>query len=73
MAVVFRAHDERLKRPVALKVFAPVTAADRLARRRFIDESLAAAAVDHPHIIPIYDADEVRRPALHRDAAGPGR
>jgi serine/threonine protein kinase len=59
MALVFRAHDERLKRPVALKVFAPTTAADRAARRRFIAESRAAAAVDHPHIIPVYDADEV--------------
>jgi serine/threonine protein kinase len=58
MAVVFRAHDERLKRPVALKIFAPTTAADPAARQRFIAESRAAAAVDHPHIIPVYDADE---------------
>jgi serine/threonine-protein kinase len=59
MAVVFRAHDERLNRQVALKVFAPATAADQAARRRFIAESRAAAAVEHPHIIPVYDADEV--------------
>jgi serine/threonine-protein kinase len=59
MGVVFRAHDEKLKRPVALKIFAPATAADQAARRRFIYESRMAAAVDHPHIIPVYDADEV--------------
>jgi serine/threonine-protein kinase len=59
MGVVFRAHDEKLKRPVALKIFAPATAADRTARQRFIHESRMAAAVDHPHIIPVYDADEV--------------
>ncbi len=60
MAVVYRAYDERLKRPVALKVFAPVTAADGSARQRFIRESRAAAAVDHEHIIPIYDAGDAR-------------
>ena len=60
MAVVYRAHDEQLQRPVALKVFAPVTAPDQLTRRRFLDESRAAAAVDHEHIIPIYDAGQAR-------------
>ena len=60
MAVVYLAHDEQLKRPVALKVFAPVTAPDQLTRRRFLDESRAAAAVDHEHIIPIYDAGQAR-------------
>lgn len=60
MAVVYRAHDERLNRPVALKIFAPAPAGDKDARQRFIHESRTAAAVDHPHIIPIYDAGEVR-------------
>jgi serine/threonine protein kinase len=60
MAVVYRAHDERLKRPVALKVFAPITVPDRFTRQRFVDESHAAAAVDHEHIIPIYDAGQAR-------------
>jgi serine/threonine protein kinase len=58
MGVVFRAHDERLRRPVALKIFAPATDADRATRQRFIAESRLAAAVDHPHIIPVYDAGE---------------
>jgi serine/threonine protein kinase len=58
MAVVFRARDERLGRPVALKVLAPTLTADDGFRRRFIAESRAAAAVDDPHIIPVYEAGE---------------
>jgi serine/threonine protein kinase/Tol biopolymer transport system component len=58
MAVVFRARDERLGRPVALKILSPDLASDSAFRRRFIAESQAAAAVDDPHIIPVYQADE---------------
>ena len=58
MAVVHRARDERLGRLVALKVLAPALAADEEFRRRFIAESRAAAAVDNPHIIPVYEAGE---------------
>jgi len=58
MAVVFRARDDRLNRTVALKVLAPGLARDQEFRERFIRESRAAAAVDHPHIIPVYAAGE---------------
>jgi serine/threonine protein kinase/tetratricopeptide (TPR) repeat protein len=58
MAVVFRARDERLDRPVALKVLAPWLAADEGFRHRFLREARAAAAVDDPHIIPVYEAGE---------------
>jgi YVTN family beta-propeller protein len=58
MAVVFRAHDGRLNRRVALKLLAPALAADTAFRRRFVGESLAAAAVDDPHIIPVFEAGE---------------
>jgi serine/threonine-protein kinase len=58
MAVVYRARDERLGRLVALKVLAPGLAADEEFRRRFIAESRSAAAVDDPHIIPVYEAGE---------------
>jgi peptide/nickel transport system substrate-binding protein len=58
MAVVFRAVDERLGRRVALKVLSPVLAADEAFRTRFIRESRAAAAVDDPHIIPVYEAGD---------------
>jgi serine/threonine-protein kinase len=58
-AVVFRALDERLGRPVALKILSPVLASSSPEfRRRFIVESRAAAAVDDPHIIPVYEAGE---------------
>jgi serine/threonine protein kinase len=60
MAVVFRARDERLGRLVALKILAPAMAADTAFRRRFIAESRAAAVVDDPHIIPVYEAGEAR-------------
>ena len=58
MAVVFRAHDERLDRRVALKLLAPGLSADSAFRARFIRESRAAAAVDHPNVIPVYDAGD---------------
>jgi hypothetical protein len=58
MAVVFRAHDERLRRPVALKVLTPALAAEDGFRRRFIREARAAAMVDDPHIIPVFAAGE---------------
>ncbi len=61
MAMVYRARDERLGRPVALKVLAPALAADEQFRRRFTAESRAAAAVDHPHIIPVYEAGQAGR------------
>ena len=58
MAVVFRARDERLGRLVALKILAPALASDQMFRLRFVAESRAAAAVDDPHIIPVYEAGE---------------
>jgi Protein kinase domain/WD domain, G-beta repeat len=58
MAVVFRALDERLDRRVALKILSPTLAADDAFRQRFIMESRAAAAVDDPHIIGVFEAGE---------------
>ena len=58
MAVVFRARDERLQRQVALKVLSPALVADEEFRRRFIRESRSAAAVDDPHIIPVFEAGD---------------
>jgi serine/threonine protein kinase len=58
MAVVYRAVDERLGRMVALKVLAPALAGDDAFRQRFVRESRTAAAVDHPHILPIYETGE---------------
>jgi serine/threonine-protein kinase len=58
MAVVYRASDELLGRQVALKILAPALGADNAFRRRFVQESRAAALVDDPHIIPIFQAGE---------------
>jgi serine/threonine protein kinase len=58
MAVVYMARDARLDRLVALKLLAPGLGADEGFRTRFVRESRAAAAVDHPHIIPVFDAGE---------------
>jgi 6-phosphogluconolactonase (cycloisomerase 2 family) len=60
MAVVYRAYDPRLDRYVALKILAPGLALDDAFRQRFIRESRAAAAVDHPNIIPVFDAGEAK-------------
>src|ERR1700760_4741330 len=54
MAAVYRARDERLGRVVALKILA----GDESVRERFVREARAVAAVDHPHIIPVYAAGE---------------
>ncbi|HEY5015773.1 MAG TPA: serine/threonine-protein kinase, partial [Streptosporangiaceae bacterium] len=58
MAIVYRAIDVKLGRTVALKILAPRLAEDESFRRRFIHESRAAAAVDHPHIVPVFEAGE---------------
>ncbi len=58
MAVVYRAVDQRLGRPVALKILARQLAADDAFRHRFVRESRTAAAVDDPHIIPVFEAGE---------------
>jgi len=56
MAVVFRARDDQLGRLVALKIMAPSVASDAEFRQRFVRESRAAAGLDDPHIIPVFEA-----------------
>ncbi|HEY7014485.1 MAG TPA: protein kinase [Streptosporangiaceae bacterium] len=58
MAVVYRAFDTRLDRSVALKILAPDLARDAAFRQRFLREMRSAAAVDHPHIVPVFDAGD---------------
>ena len=50
--------DEGVRRPVALKVMAPELASDAGFRTRMILESRAAAALGHPHVLPVFEADE---------------
>jgi serine/threonine protein kinase len=58
MSVVYVAEQIRLARKVALKVLTTELAWDDQFRERFVRESHIAATIDHPNIIPIYDAGE---------------
>jgi serine/threonine protein kinase len=58
MGEVYLAEDLRLKRRVALKVLSAEFANDEAFRERFLVESELAASLDHPNVIPIYEADE---------------
>ena len=58
MGEVYRARDRRLDRPVALKVLTARLAEDDAFRERLTRESRLAAAIDHPHVVPVYEAGE---------------
>lgn len=59
MSVLYRATDMRLGRQVALKVIGDQLAADPEFRERFVDEARNTSAIDHAHVVPLYDFDEV--------------
>jgi YVTN family beta-propeller protein len=89
MGEVYRAIDDRLGRPVALKVIAGGVTTDEGARRRLLEESRLAASLDHPNVVPVYEVGESEgrlflamryvagidlRALLHREGAiGPER
>jgi serine/threonine protein kinase len=57
MGEVYRARDPRLGREVAIKVLPAERVADEGRRRRFVQEARAASALNHPHIVTIYDIE----------------
>jgi YVTN family beta-propeller protein len=59
MGVVYRARDEALDRSIAVKLISPALAADRDLRNRFLVEARMAASLDHPNVVPVYDAGEI--------------
>jgi serine/threonine protein kinase len=58
MGLVYAAVDERLERPVALKILHAATANNEVARERFRREARLAASVNHPHICQLYEIGE---------------
>ena len=60
MGVVFQAEDPHLRRPVALKVMRPHLAASAEFHRRFLREARLAAAIEHEHIVTVYQVGEDR-------------
>jgi class 3 adenylate cyclase/Tol biopolymer transport system component/tRNA A-37 threonylcarbamoyl transferase component Bud32 len=59
MGAVYLATDTQLERRVALKVLSPELADDARFRDRFITESRIAASLDHPNIVPLYEAGDI--------------
>ena len=55
MGEVYRAHDSRLERTVAIKLLPRETADDSSLKRRFLNEARAASALNHPNIVSLYD------------------
>src|SRR5918995_2348140 len=58
MGVVYRATQLSLGRHVALKLIAPELAGEKRFRERFLREARLAASLDHPHLLPVYEAGE---------------
>ena len=58
MGEIYRARDPRLERRVALKLLAARYSEDDSFRERLLRESRIAASLDHPNVIPVYEAGE---------------
>jgi serine/threonine protein kinase len=58
MGVVYLAEQIGPRRPVALKLLSPQVATSEAFRERFLRESELAATIDHPNVLPVYDAGE---------------
>jgi len=59
MGVVYRAHDEKLQRTVAIKVVARESGASATDRARIVEEARAASGLSHPHICTVYETGDI--------------
>src|SRR5919197_4274884 len=65
MATVYRAHDRKLDREVAIKLLADNLAGDDEVRKRFSREARLAAKLDHPNVVQVFDVgDDDGRPFI---------
>jgi len=58
MGAVYKAYDNNLQRIVALKLLPPEYVSQQDRRRRFFQEARAASALNHPHILTVYEVGE---------------
>ena len=72
MGVVYRAHDERLEREVAVKVLPAELLSDESAQKRIRKEALALSKLNHPNIAAVYDFDVVKGISFFCDGVGRG-
>jgi len=68
MGVVYRAHDSRLQRDVALKLLPGHTSLDDAARQRLLNEARVAARLSHPNLASVYEAGTLQ---IHRRISTP--
>ena len=59
MGIVYRAHDEKLDRTVAIKVIGRETGITPVDRARIVEEGRASSALSHPNICTVYEIGEI--------------
>jgi len=59
MGVVYRAHDEKLQRTVAIKVVERIAGVNAGDRARIVEEARAASGLSHPHICTVYETGDI--------------
>ena len=73
MGEVYRAHDAKLAREVAIKVLPAELSADPERLQRFEKEARTASALNHPNIVTVYDVGAADGTLVHRHGAGRGQ